>query len=358
MLARNIIVSLLLFKGSTMLFGCYRYCDQVQLSQSNEEALLLTNNIADKPRSIGSSHHYHVIPNILIFTHHTSLLEYNVKTDTTRNSQATAEQKELLALQRSVRNVIALHPGATVRFLTDKDCLESIKNVLGGDTKLVNYFEKESRGMYKSDICRGAALWETGGLYFDVDLGVRMPVWRVLGPHAAFVTSKVHEQSKQKPGFFQAFIGATPQHPILKRYLELFIQYYEGKIKLETPLLKEEKQMLGVRILHIAYSQILEESSGPQRRQDWLDKARATTSRTLPSSFNSSSSIIGPIELWQEVYYSHDKFPTIAAPTWGTEKSCKYVVLANQGWPPVVPFYSRVAGSRMCPADAASVNEI
>lgn len=349
MLARNTILALLLFKCGTFMFGCYRYCREVQLSQSNEDALLLTNNLADTRHSMENSHN-HAIPNVLIFTHYTNLLEYKVNTKTTDDDLAT--QKELLVLQRNVRNVIALHPGATVRFLTDQDCLESIHNVLGPETKLVDYFVKESRGMYKSDMCRGAALWETGGLYFDVDLGVRMPVWKVLGTHATFVTPKVHAKSKQRPGFFQAFIGATQHHPILKRYLELFVQYYDGKIKLETPLLKEEKQMLGVRILYLAYSQILEESAEPQKQQapPLEETTKAITTTSQESLLSNSPTQVGPIELWQEVYYSHDKFPTIPEPTWGTEKSCKYVVLANQGWPPAVPFYSRVAGSRMCPA--------
>jgi hypothetical protein len=41
-------------------------------------------------------------------------------------------------------------------------------------------------GMYKADLCRATALWETAGFYFDVDLGVRMNLFRVLNPKTTF----------------------------------------------------------------------------------------------------------------------------------------------------------------------------
>jgi hypothetical protein len=40
------------------------------------------------------------------------------------------------------------------------------------------------------------ALYETGGLYFDVDFGVRMNLWYVLQPSTKFATVRVHRQSK------------------------------------------------------------------------------------------------------------------------------------------------------------------
>jgi hypothetical protein len=54
-------------------------------------------------------------------------------------------------------------------------------------------------------------------MYFDADLGARMSLWNVIGKHTSFITVKVREKSKkQRPGFFQAFMGATPHHPLLK----------------------------------------------------------------------------------------------------------------------------------------------
>lgn len=289
----------------------------------------------------------HVIPRVLIFTHFINLLEYDVDYNHTapattkiEHDLSRAEKNEIRSLQANIRKTISLHPNATVRFLTDVDCETSIGNALGNQTRLVEYFRREPRGMYKSDICRGAALYETGGLYFDVDLGLRMPVWSLLGEHTTFATVKVHERSKQKPGFFQAFIASTPRHPILKRYLELFVKYYDGDLKLETKKLEESKQMLGVRILAEAYNAIMEEQRlAEERRLDGL----------LGGAMSPPGTTVGAVELWQEVMYSPEKFPNIPPPPSESEESCKFLVVANHGSPPVVPFYSRVQGSRMCP---------
>ena len=180
--------------------------------------------------------HHHAIPSILIFTYHTNLL-------TTLESDLGDEED--VALAHNVRSIISLHTNdssttttttTTVRFLTDEDCIDSIRMALGHDTNLTTYFTTEKHGMYKADICRGAALYESGGLYFDVDIEARMSMFHVLHTQTRFVTTLVHKDSNHHGMFFQAFIGSTPQHPILKRYLELFVLYYEGKVDVSGPL--------------------------------------------------------------------------------------------------------------------------
>lgn len=302
--------------------------------------------------------HNHTIPNVLVFTHYKNLLDLDLSQNPVNATTAAKEEHdELRALQASVLSIIALHPNATTRFLTDVDCETSIRNALGPDTKLVEYFSAESHGMYKSDICRGAALWETGGLYFDVDLGARLSLWTAVGQYTSFVTVKVPVHSKQRPGFFQAFMGSTPQHPLLQRYLELFVQYYEGKLLLKTKVLPNpDKHMLGVRILRIAYDQLVkqeEETTTNYSHQPIILPKDGATSPAATTTATSSNTL-GIVELWQETLYSPRAFPLIHKPTWGVKnKSCRYVVVANDGlWPPLVPFYSRIAGSRMCPITA------
>jgi hypothetical protein len=170
-----------------------------------------------------------------------------------------------------------------------------------------------------------------------------MSLWNVIGKHTSFITVKVHKKSKQRPGFFQAFMGATPHHPLLKRYLDMFVQYYKGEIKLETNLLEESRQMLGVRILAEAFLAIQEE----QRTTESLRLAGVGAERSAQLQQTKS---LGNVELWQEVLYSPQMFPNVPPPTSDAEKSCMYVVVSNFGRsPPVIPFYSRVQGSRMCP---------
>lgn len=286
------------------------------------------------------------IPNVIIFTHHTNLLQASV--NRTHGPEDAKPMDELVALQDNVRRIIQLHPTAEVRFLTDDDCRRSIFSVFatiakddtnklinnGTDAayRLVDYFNRERHGMYKADLCRGAALWETGGLYFDVDLGVRMNIFEALqkshelrgqdAPETKFCTIRVHKHSNRPGAFFQAFIGATPRHAIISRYVELFLMFYDGKL----PEYKQEP--LGVVLLKRAMEDVLA-----------LDSASAET-----------------IELWQEVLYKPEMKKSLERivpyPTWGTRRACKFIVLSSLKPPFIVPFYSRIGGSRMCPMNA------
>lgn len=317
------------------------------------------------------SHHQHAIPNVLIFTHHINLLtttfleDGHTPTTTSRNSHGndtlTEERQEWLALQANVQNIVALHTTTThteeqdedapnnnnksvvsrpenpqTRFLTDADCIESIRRfyqyqdaaAAEQEEELVTYFQNESKGMFKADLCRGVALYETGGLYLDVDLGVRMNLWSVLNPNTQFATVHVHRQSNHPHCFFQAFIAATPHHPILQRYVELFLEYYQDVHQNRhgghwKRLIKNGP--VGVILLKQAYDQII------QTNPELLDT----------------------IEIWQEVLYlpefHNSLLKHVPPPTWGgNRRACKFVVLKDATLPLTVPFYSRIAGSRMC----------
>ena len=178
---------------------------------SNENSATSDNDVPQK-----SHQHKHIIPPILTFTYHTNLL-------TTPTSQLSDSEDKALAL--NVHQITSLHPESKIRFLNDNDCLQSIQATLGTNTNLTTYFQNEQHGMYKADICRGAALYETGGLYFDIDVETRssIPLWDVIAPTTEFVTTLVHKDSNHVGNFFQAFIGVVPHHPIMKRYLELFV---------------------------------------------------------------------------------------------------------------------------------------
>lgn len=287
-----------------------------------------------------NNNHHHVIPPVLTFTYHTNLL-------TTPITQLTDEED--IALSQNIHQIINLHSESTVHFLTDTECISSIQNTLGYNTNLTTYFRNEKHGMYKADICRGAALYETGGLYFDIDVETRnIPLWDVILPNTEFVTTLVHKDSNHLGNFFQAFIGVTKHHPIMKRYLELFVEYYEGRVKVDGPL--------GVYFLRMAYDEIIMKGK---------KKHHGSSDNEEDDDHDNNS------ELWQEVRYSPNEFPEVYRSRWGKRRACQMMVVA----PPIkkknkngrmsmrggggregdlqrekrmVPLFSHANGSRMC----------
>lgn len=287
--------------------------DNKESSSSQEIATKTTTNKVQQ-----NNHHGHIIPPILTFTYHTNLL-------TTPTSEL--QDSEDRSLSQNVQQITTLHPESTIRFLNDDDCLQSIKATLGMDTNLTNYFLKETHGMYKADICRGAALYETGGLYFDIDVETRsIPLWQVIDPQTEFVTTLVHKDSNHLGRFFQAFIGVVPGHPVMKRYLELFVEYYEGKVKVKGPL--------GVYFLRMAYDEVISKD----------DQEKKT-------------------ELWQEVRYSPEEFPEIHRSRWGKRRACQMMLVAppkrfDDGFERkerMMPIFSHANGSRMCGGKDANI---
>ena len=286
-------------------------------------------NIIVNNNNNNNQHHHHVIPPVLTFTYHTNLL-------TTPQTQLTDEED--ISLSQNIQQIINLHSESTIHFLTDSECISSIQSTLGYNTNLTTYFRNEKHGMYKADICRGAALYETGGLYFDIDVETRnIPLWDVILPNTEFVTTLVHKDSNHIGNFFQAFIGVTKHHPIMKRYLELFVEYYEGRVKVDGPL--------GVYFLRMAYDEVI-----------MMGKKKHGNDNDDEDDDNKS-------ELWQEVRYSPNEFPEVYRSRWGKRRACQMMVVA----PPIkrkkmsmtgggdfqrekrmVPLFSHANGSRMC----------
>jgi hypothetical protein len=372
------------------------------------------------------------IPHTLIFTHHVNLLEADLypqsvnissTTDsagtTTTDSNSTSayteeELQEFRALQANVHRIIAMHnttstttsssptrhekvidadtTTTTVRFLTDQDCINSIrqwaylsathnhssvlpvnKTAESTANELISYFRKETKGMFKADLCRGVALYETGGIYMDVDLGVRMNLYDVLLESSEFVTVMELRDGDHASAFFQAFIAVVPFHDVIHRYVELFLLYYRRKIRVKR------EGHVGVVLLKRAYDEIQREQerqivqSQHQKQQNNVSDGAGINVSTPTTHLQQTT------ELWQEVLYlpQHQDtiFRHVPIPTWGEYKAvCKVVVVIPPTNPErrqrdyvvdkdnrnnsstntsnvpelIVPMYSRIEGSRMC----------
>jgi Glycosyltransferase sugar-binding region containing DXD motif len=272
-------------------------------------------------QEIQPSNSPYAIPRTLIFTHYKNLL----------SADESSFDEEERALAENVRHSIEVHTDSSPRvlFWTDDECIESLRRVY---PSLISFFQNETEGMFKADICRGAALYENGGFYLDVDIGVRHSLWLDLKPITEFVTARVHQQSNYPGHFFQAILGAKPRSPVLFRYLRLFEKHYTGANRVT-------KGPLGVILLKRAWDYVSEKDS----------------------------SIRSKTELYQEVLFNRKLFPRLhPAPTWGSRRACHFVVIATVNYDENVevtiqakkdresmkfqiPLVSRIPGSRICP---------
>ena len=86
---------------------------------------------------------------------------------------------------------------------------------------LIPYFDSETEGAYKGDMCRLAALYLYGGYYFDVDIEVIEPY--VHNSTILFTTVMDWDNI----GIFQAFLASSPGHPVIKANLDVMLLFYK-----------------------------------------------------------------------------------------------------------------------------------
>ena len=152
----------------------------------------------------------HKIPRRLIFTD-----RYNI-----------LETKKPPLIYENVLNTIQKYrdawgePDAPVWFLDDTDCRSAIYET---KPNLLPYFDMETDGSWKADICRVAALFLTGGYYFDVDMETIKP-W-IPDSNVSFAT--VMDTSKTR--YFQSFLITEKQGRLIREALDEMVLFYENK---------------------------------------------------------------------------------------------------------------------------------
>lgn len=279
--------------------------------------------------------HAHAIPNNLIFTYSINLLTVWIKMRQIvpqvilfmydegvrvvsmpwiKTLQDQVSDK-LYHLKANTLRSIDMYKPKAVFFLSDHDCRRLLYNYYGNENgTFLQWHYDRAPGMIRGDICRGLALYKYGGLYMDVDLECIFPAWPIIHINTTFVTT----WESGSNDFFQAFVGATPQHPILERYLDLFLQYYRGNIT----IVNDKK---GVVLLRMAYEQVTREH--PELMQT--------------------------IQIWNETVYDPIAFPNVEhTPRQAHWQKggvlCQFIVTDEQN---NVPFWSHVPGSsKFCTA--------
>jgi hypothetical protein len=238
----------------------------------------------------------HKIPHHLIFTYETSLLEDKVPDKIYQNVMHTID---------SYRNAWN-ETEAPVWFLTNPECQQVIEATY---PRILPIFRNETKGMFKGDICRVAALYLTGGYYFDVDLRVVEPI--PMDPQVQFSSVLFPPPpGENRSLFFQAFVAIEPRHPLMLTTMDTMMDFYETQMNANETL-------MGTKTMRTAYDMLLSE-----------DK-------------------IGEHYLLQETNMLDRKnmYPHLKQKNgWGYV--CYYIV--HDAEKQVAYFFSRIVGSRLC----------
>mmetsp|Transcript_14214 Transcript_14214/g.30846 ORF Transcript_14214/g.30846 Transcript_14214/m.30846 type:complete len:620 (-) Transcript_14214:399-2258(-) len=179
------------------------------------------------------------IPLRLIFTYKTKLLDTKEPKVFYDNVRDTIERFRALWGEDSME----------VLFLDNRECADEIEKA---DKRLLPHFQNEPEGKFKGDVCRIAALYNTGGYYLDVDLKV------IEAPAFSDETVFSTVRSPKDTNFFQAFLASMPGHIVLREALDVMLAYYEGRYELRG-------KNMGCSALKAACDNVGEDKIGPVR---------------------------------------------------------------------------------------------
>lgn len=242
------------------------------------------------------------IPHIMYFTFKDNIFETKQPVHFYENAIKTVD-----AYKQAWKADSSEEEDMQVKFLDDTECIQIIKEA---EPRLLHHFLNETKGAFKGDICRAAALYLYGGYYFDVDMEVITPV--LLDRNITFSTAKGGFKF-----FFNSFMASTAGHPVLRRNFDVMLDYYSGK----GCLGRTQKVNMGCCTLFDAYNQASDRERGPHLLLE---------EHNLDSSNNARSS-----------YY-----PKVKRRRSG--RFCNWVV--HDPSARVAYFYSRIVGSTHCPA--------
>lgn len=211
------------------LVGADEWCKKIEQPSSVADGALFQDRTQDQ-----SVNGIATLPNKLLFNYKHHLLTSN-----------TTEEADLI---HNVQNTIRFHPDMEVIFYDNNDCSQAVRRM--HSNALADFFDNEDTGMFKSDICRLAMLYEHGGYYFDNDLEVLKDVRTSLPAGIALSSVLALPRCNRPNALFQAFAAAEPRHPVIKDALDGTLRWYETREYENTQGLPQGfKRLMGTEVL-------------------------------------------------------------------------------------------------------------
>jgi hypothetical protein len=117
----------------------------------------------------------------------------------------------------------ALNPDYTVYSYGNDECINFLMTSFGRlHVDIFNYIRD---GPIKCDFWRVCVLYKNGGVYADADIQPLVPIREILDENVHFLTAGDFKHVKVNPHI----IISTPEHPILKECIEIYVNFYKQK---------------------------------------------------------------------------------------------------------------------------------
>lgn len=111
-----------------------------------------------------------------------------------------------------------LNPEYSYRFYDDYDRREMIaKNF---DNRVLKAYDTLIPGAYKADLWRYCVMYLYGGVYLDDKISNLIPLREIIGRDHELLVCK---EPEGQFGLFNAFIACIPQHPLMKKVIDMVV---------------------------------------------------------------------------------------------------------------------------------------
>ena len=120
-----------------------------------------------------------------------------------------------------VRKMQKMNPGYSYNFFDDKNILDFLEKEYSSE--FLKAYNKLTIGAAKADFFRYAILYKRGGIYLDIDSGVKRPFDKfVFDTDEAIISYEINPEY-----YIQWALLFSKEHPFLKRTLELMLDNIE-----------------------------------------------------------------------------------------------------------------------------------
>jgi len=90
---------------------------------------------------------------------------------------------------------------------------------------IVHAYDKLIPGAFKADLFRYCVLYKLGGVYIDMGMVSELPLDKLIGDDDEFISP----EDNTTRGIYNAFMCCAPNHPILKRVIELCVDNIDSE---------------------------------------------------------------------------------------------------------------------------------